>query len=72
VCTCDRVCQCVWDWMMPSIRGGRAMFSMSVCVCKVEVTEEVLARNRKRTTTPKQKQSKKGAARLNIQEKERW
>jgi hypothetical protein len=48
------------------------MFSMSVCVCKVEVTEEVLARNRKRTTTPKQKQSKKGAARLNIQEKERW
>lgn len=57
--------------MMPSLRGGRAMFSMSVCVCKVEVTEEVLARNRKRTTTPKQKQSKKGAARL-IQEKERW
>lgn len=33
-CSCDVcVCQCVWDWMMPSIREARLYVSLYLCVC---------------------------------------
>ena len=59
VCVCVSMCVGLDD----ALDTGRPGHVFNECVCKVEVTEEVLARNRKRTTTAKQKQSeeKKGA-----------
>ena len=53
VCVCVSMCVGLDD----ALDTGRPGHVFNECVCKVEVTEEVLARNRKRTTTAKQKQS---------------